>query len=283
MFQIIFHWLQQTSTGGVQVYKDEEINKPREPIQEVNCLFPPHLQTSGTFRRAAESHITSPSVYHYINVFKKRQSRHISEETSIIDTRCRAERSRLQSWARRLNVWASRWRALNCWHESCGTFWDSIKSMSHLKSSAYKIITRFKRLNHLCLLNIEWSISHGRKRFFSRRRTRLTLYWPPLKKTISSDRVEQEDKLQRVAASQTQKGESLIIESNNEEVWYYQASAIITKTHRRRCDASPSDPARSYSNKLTAPLSQGTDDILKHPHTHTWDLFCTKTLLRLNR
>lgn len=38
------------------------------------------------------------------------------------------------------------------------------------------------------------------------------------KKTISSDRVEQEDKLQRVAASQTQKGESLIIESNNEEV-----------------------------------------------------------------
>lgn len=167
MFQIIFHWLQQTSTGGVQVYKDEEINKPREPIQEVNCLFPPHLQTSGTFRRAAESHITSPSVYHYINVFKKRQSRHISEETSIIDTRCRAERSRLQSWARRLNVWASRWRALNCWHESCGTFWDSIKSMSHLKSSAYKIITRFKRLNHLCLLNIEWSISHGRKRFFS--------------------------------------------------------------------------------------------------------------------
>lgn len=162
MFQIIFHWLQQPSPS-----LQGRGNKQTSGTESGSKLF--ISSTSEDERHVSQSCRVAHHIAFCLSLnqcFKKTSiTSHLGGNASIIDTRCRVERSDFKSWARRLNVWASRWRALNCWHESGGTFWDSIKSMSHLKSSAYKIITRFKRLNHLCLLNIEWSISRGRKRF----------------------------------------------------------------------------------------------------------------------
>lgn len=88
------------STGGVQVYKDEEINKSSGTNSgSKQFAFSPHLKTSDTFPQFDTANRDSGVVHHLLLItklmffLKTSITSHLRGNASIIDTRCRVERS----------------------------------------------------------------------------------------------------------------------------------------------------------------------------------------------